>query len=135
MGDGRLERVSISERERYAHDAKTVIKNNFIFGAGIKNYGLALHEIDGELASYQYEPVHNVFLLVWAETGLLGLVFFLIFLFLCFLSAWRSRSLAIPPLLAMMIALMLFDHWLWSLAFGGYLFWLIMGMSLKNLEK
>ena len=34
-------------------------------------------------------------------------------------------------LLVALMAMMPFDHWLWSLAFGGYLFWLIMGMTEK----
>ena len=81
--------------------------------------------------SWHYQPTHNVFLLIWAEVGILGLLaiavlFFIIIKKFIIHDDWQ----ALPVLLAL-IVIMLVDHWLWSLHFGVLFFWLVLGMIIK----
>jgi hypothetical protein len=131
--DSRLENKSIQERTGYAADAKEVIKNNWLFGVGVKNYGLTVHnQINSERSVYEYEPTHNVFLLVWAETGILGLLAFVILLIYLLSNALKNESYGKTTLIFALTAMMVFDHWWWSLNFGIILFWLVMGMAYKK---
>lgn len=60
--------------------------SHFLFGVGANNYALvapAYNNSENGYLSYfiQDTSVHNVFLLTWAETGLIGLICFLILIF------------------------------------------------------
>ncbi|MFA6551628.1 MAG: O-antigen ligase family protein [Patescibacteria group bacterium] len=127
--DNRLENKSLTERANYNQEAWQIIKKHWLFGVGIKNYGLGVYnEIDNNKSAYAYQPAHNVFLLVWAETGIFGLFCFFAFLLFCFLTLWRRRDFQSMSLLIATVVIMLFDHWIWSLGFGILLFWLVTGI-------
>ena len=92
----------------------------------IKNQEL---RIKNNIPARHYQPVHNVFLLIWAEIGIIGLLFF-IGLLLCVINKKGSKNLIVSmPLLAAMIMIFLFDHWWWSLHFGVLFFWLVLGIA------
>ncbi len=76
--DTRLEiRSNIERIDSYKY-AVEIIKKHWLSGAGMGNYTLVLrNEIADKQQSYFYQPVHNTFLLIWAETGILGLAGFL----------------------------------------------------------
>ncbi|PIR92413.1 hypothetical protein COU01_01875 [Candidatus Falkowbacteria bacterium CG10_big_fil_rev_8_21_14_0_10_44_15] len=127
--DGRLENKSVAERTEYNQEARQIINKHWLFGAGVKNYGLAVYnEISNHKPAYAYQPAHNAFLLIWAEIGVLGLISFLVFLFSCFFMLWRRKNFEIMAVLAAMVAMMPFDHWWWSLAFGGMIMWVVLGI-------
>ena len=133
----RLETKSLAERATYLKDALALIKKHPLWGVGAGNYGLAVaQEIVPEQLSYYYQPVHNVFLLILAEVGALGLIFWLVLLLKLLIDAFNHRptialnlSLLAPP-----ITIMFFDHWLWSLHFGVLFFWLLVGLIIKNTQ-
>ncbi|MFH1523003.1 MAG: O-antigen ligase family protein [Patescibacteria group bacterium] len=130
--DTRLEIKSNIERVESFKEAKIIIKNNWLFGAGIGNYTLALNEQKPGLSVFSYQPVHNVFLLILAEVGLLGLLGFLgLFGYLGWLAWQRNPSMGLPILLAIAIMMMV-DHWFWSLHFGVLFFWMTMGLIAKE---
>ncbi len=129
----RLENKSVQERIDYNQDALQIIKNNSWFGTGIKNYGLAIHrDINAERTVYEYQPVHNTFLLVWAETGIFGLLFFVSLLVYTLVNLLKQKSYGKMSLICVMIIMMFFDHWWWSMPFGIVLFWLVIGIAFKN---
>ena len=85
----RLEYKSTSERQASLSEGWQIIKKHPLLGVGVGNYGLAVHrDIDSTQPAYYYQPVHNVFLLIWAELGLIGLLFILLIVFL----SLRPRS-------------------------------------------
>ncbi|NJD57833.1 MAG: O-antigen ligase family protein [Anaerolineae bacterium] len=67
---------------------------HFFIGVGANNYALiapAYYSTDvGRLGYIIDSSVHNAYLLAWAETGLIGLIFYLIFLFTPLLHAWKN---------------------------------------------
>ncbi|MCK5416286.1 O-antigen ligase family protein [Candidatus Parcubacteria bacterium] len=131
----RIEIKSTDERMNHFAEAKTVIKNNWLFGVGIGNYSNYIsEEIDNKKEVWQYQPVHNVFMLIWAEIGLIGLIFFIGILQVIFSHIIKKRkkknSLSVYKLgiLVALLVLMMFDHWLWSLHFGVFWFWFVLGL-------
>lgn len=65
------------------HVASNVIADRPLFGVGLNNYAEVARRYDTtpqRIASWWNAPVHNQFLYIAAETGLVGLLFFLLFL-------------------------------------------------------
>ncbi len=77
----RLEQKSNQERMLSYKESKDIIKENWLIGTGIGNYTLALYKKNPSLSAYEYQPVHNLFILIFAELGIFGLLIFLLFLF------------------------------------------------------
>lgn len=127
----RLEKISITERREQFVETGNILKDKWFFGVGLGNYSSFLESQDlkekKELReSWQYQPVHNSFLLLWSETGLFSLIFLLSF-FVIILKKKKQEALAWSILLPL-IFLMFFDHWLLSLPFGIIFFFFVFGI-------
>lgn len=73
------------------------------------------------------QPVHNLYLLVATEIGIIGLVFVVTLLALgCYRALVRRQYLLLLITLEIAVA-GLFDHYFWSLQQGGLLWWSIVG--------
>lgn len=127
QGEGRLEQKSLQERSSYIDQAGSLIKECWIFGAGAGNYIQALEDrAPEEQAAWSYQPVHNSFLLLFAQSGILSLISFLAFLY--FLIKKDRRAVYGGAVLAALIVLMIFDHWLISLPFGVIFLFFVLGL-------
>lgn len=74
---------------------------------------------------WQQQPIHNLYLLIGAETGVLGLLAFLWFL----MKIFTARTSSVIPK-AMLLSLLLFgliDHFLWTSVPGILMLWLTAG--------
>lgn len=126
----RLEQKSLTERTEQLSLNKKVVMDNWLLGLGIGNYNIFLAKEDLsqgiKKAAWEYQPVHNSFLLLLSESGIFSLIFFLALI----LSIWyRGRKEAFSwSLLIPLIFLMLFDHWLLSLPFGIIFFFFVLGL-------
>jgi O-antigen ligase len=133
---GRLENISTTERANSEELAKKVITDKWLFGVGVGNYTLTIKENyakDKEV--YFYQPVHNTFYLIWAETGIFGLFGFILLLIFLFMEGRPSSRIKYKfPLFLGLVILLFFDHWWWSLHFGFLYFCLIIGFSLSVFE-
>lgn len=133
----RLEVKSLDERSSYNTQAWELIKKHPLWGVGVGHYGLAIsQELIPNQLSYYYQPVHNVFLLIWSEIGLGGALFWLALIaFLFFTALQNIKTNAYAPLafalLFLPFTIMFFDHWLWSLHFGILFLWMIIGLVIK----
>lgn len=127
---GRLEQKSLTERSDQLSLNKGVVVDNFLLGLGIGNYNRFLAKEDlaqgVKKAAWEYQPVHNSFLLLLSESGMFSLIFFLALIF----SIWyRGRHESFSwSLLISLIFLMMFDHWLLSLPFGIIFFFFVLGL-------
>jgi O-antigen ligase len=100
---------SAASRIPLMRGALTIVRDYPIFGSGLNNYQDTIrpYDVSGEFTETGYLPVvHNIFLLLAAETGLLGLI-----AFLCLLAAlvWRGfrfsfRDQGSPILVATVVA-------------------------------
>lgn len=131
INGGRLESMSANERSMQFNEFKEIIAEKWFFGTGIGNYTNVLTNNDYlennlKKADWEYQPVHNSFLLLWSESGFMALIFLLAF----FISVWKRgyRDGFAWFLLSPLIILMLFDHWFFSLPFGIIFLFFILGL-------
>lgn len=124
---GRLEQKSLVERREYLVEAKNLIQKNWLFGVGVGNYTTAVEKSDQiKKDVWDYQPVHNAFLVLWAQSGIFAFLFFLSFLI--FLIKKDRREIFSLAIFAALIVLMLFDHWLISLPFGVLFLFFALGL-------
>lgn len=63
--------ATLSKRFNYIADAWQMMVNNWFWGVGLGQYVTNLPSVGREL--WQYEPVHNILLLLWSEIGIIGM--------------------------------------------------------------
>ena len=84
------------------HLAENIIKANPVFGVGANNFAAVMNGYEGpEFRHAWIYTVHNQFLLVWSETGIVGLIAFLwIYGNLIFRGwrLWRTQDALFAPL-------------------------------------
>lgn len=126
----RLEQKSLDERTSYFVQSLSIIKKNPILGVGAGNYTVAEKKLDNDShAFWFYQPVHNYWLLLWSEIGIIGLSGALIFCFSWFTLSLRKNTW---PLFLAILILSLFDHWLWTSPLGLMLFFMIAALTFKE---
>jgi hypothetical protein len=134
---GRLEKKSLTERNLVFSQGKVIVENNILLGVGVGNYIEELKKNSPNDEGWNYQPVHNVFLLIWAEAGILGL--FIVIAIILFLAAlaWKN-SIFLFALIISQLPAMFLDHWLFSLHFGiilvGFMFGLILNVNNNKLK-
>lgn len=135
----RLEKKSINERAIYINESKNVIKNNFILGVGAGNYTEYLKEQNiNNKNLWEYQPVHNTFLLISSELGIIGISLFVGIFFYLFdnirdiFREKKTEKIFILSSLIILFISFLFDHWIWTTSSGLILFWLLLGIYKKE---
>lgn len=105
-----------------------------LFGVGIGNFVGWMVENSPHLPVYAYQPVHNIYLLIYSETGILGILFFITFLIYVikeFILKTRLQKSYHPSFLVFFYSLLFigfFDHLFLTLQQGGLVFWGTMGI-------
>ncbi|NTW22909.1 O-antigen ligase family protein [Candidatus Falkowbacteria bacterium] len=146
----RLELKSTSERLGSYRQASALLKGHWLAGVGLGNYVPALERTEPSQPAWYYQPVHNTFLLLLSEFGLVGLLMIILilgtFVFKDQLPPFIQLSkeqlkirkliedygrfdLSITAATVSIGTMMLFDHWWWSLHFGVFLFWAIVSLA------
>jgi hypothetical protein len=135
----RLEAKSVNERLTYFSQAGDLLKDHWPIGVGEGNYTYALYQTNPTLPAWSYQPVHNVFVLIFAELGIVGIVIFiflLISLFLNFLISNRSEkekgSINELAFFTTLLTIIIFDHYLWTSYAGVILLFLSLALILKK---
>lgn len=127
---GRLETKSITTRVASIKDALTIIRHDSLTGVGAGAFTAAVKEqIDADRNGYELEPPHSVFVAVFAELGVFGLLLFVWLICLLAVSAWRCGKIGMA---AGLITLALFDHWAWTTYAGILIFWVGWGLTMRN---
>ncbi len=132
---------SIVVRQQLNVAAISMWKNAPLFGVGLGNFLITLPQILPSRAVYFLQPVHNIYLLVLSETGLIGFIIFVLFLW------WVIRDtryvirktqtfshishLTSHISLISLLFLGLIDHYPLTLQQGQLLFALFLGLSLR----
>ncbi|MEW6408259.1 MAG: O-antigen ligase family protein [Patescibacteria group bacterium] len=136
---------SVAGRFEYTKTSLKMVKKSPFFGIGYGNFTIKLAGFSQKpLQWWQFQPVHNIYLLILSETGILGLLFFLGFIGYVFYLGIKAiknignsiQRLVIISFFAIFSGLIIigfFDHYLWDIQQGSLLFWLISGISLSSL--
>jgi O-antigen ligase len=129
---------AVTQRVFYNKIAESVTTANPALGVGIGQFVPQLMTKLKHWPANIYQPVHNIYLLIASETGLIGLVLFLLFLFFLFWKFIRRADFKKPYsfsflILAFSFLLMgLFDHFLWTLQQGSLIFWMVLALISLN---
>ncbi|MFA5076275.1 MAG: O-antigen ligase family protein [Patescibacteria group bacterium] len=129
----RLDQLSSQSRMALYGQSVDLIKSHWSSGVGMGNYTLAVYQqVDNSFGAWLYQPVHNVYVLVLAELGVVGLL--LCLFVICYLVFGRKGNWLVKlPFLALLF-LAFFDHSFWSLYFGVTLWWVAAGWGLASSE-
>jgi len=131
---------AVSLRIFYIQIASVMIFSFPILGIGLSQFPVKLSSFADIRNSWMIQPVHNIYLLMASEVGLLGLGFFLFFV-IClirnslFKLKTNSQSVFNFSYIICVLCLLiigLFDHFLITIQSGQLIFWLILGLSAKN---
>jgi len=124
----------ISLRLWYSGVGVDTLKQSGFLGVGTGNFVPHLMNIQQEIPLWQYQPIHNIYLLIASETGILGLGLFLLFLFLLIKEYARATNFdklyhySFFLIFASFLFMGIFDHFLWTLQQGRLMFWLVLAL-------
>ena len=130
-----IEQISIDERIEGYKQWQQMINDNSVRGVGVGNYALSLKELDSARESWWYQPVHNIYLLITGELGVIGAAIWLwlITAVLCLgWRDWRDRQatmlIFLTPISIWLLGLV--DHWPISLQQGRLLLFLALALTI-----
>jgi O-antigen ligase len=141
--EGRLEEQSISARQQLFTDAYDLLKLEPLRGVGYGNMVVAVYDRLSRARPnvFDYQPVHNTYLLSTVELGVIGGLVFLTLLLIALrtslVSLFQQRNWVAVTSLATVCCLLvigLFDHYLWTLPAGAGLLWLVLGVGSRGGE-
>ena len=125
---GRLENVSVEERWTGLKIASEKIISQPLATVGLGNYSNFLINKYPGLSAWQYQPAHNLWLLLTAEAGFWSAICFALVWLLVVLGNKKRRAVAVS-LVSALFVLSLFDHWLISLPFGILFCFFVLSLS------
>lgn len=120
----RVYEESFVQRENLIDQSIKMFSKNPVFGVGVNNFYINLEESKEKILFIQ--PVHNIFLLVLSETGLIGFTYFLLIFYkslkTAILKGFKNGNLL---LIFTIIFLGMFDHYFLTIQQGQIMFLLI----------
>ncbi len=122
-----LTEQAVSLRAFYNQTALSIIKEQPWLGVGLGNFVWQIRKMLSLLAGWLHQPVHNVYLLIASEMGLIGLVIFLVFIFQLLREIRRQEYFGWFIIVSFLF-IGLFDHFFWTLQQGQLIFWLVLGI-------
>jgi O-antigen ligase len=139
-GQERLEINSIQLRLTYTDQAFELMRQHWIGGVGIGQYTMAVYEeIDHTWPGYVYQPVHNLFLLIFTELGAVGAsIFCMMLVALAYHLRFVPNDLGKVTVIASgagVLVISLFDHYSWTHYSGVMMLWLVMGLAIGFLRQ
>jgi O-antigen ligase len=138
-----LNEPAVTERIEYANIGMRIVREH-PFGVGIGNQVLysaknKLYQNQGFTTSQKWQPVHNSYLLIATEIGVLGLFAFLWIVLSAVRSVWkRKKEPEVFLKLLLLSSLLLFaltDHFIWDLYQGQLMFWIALGVVFASQGK
>ena len=124
--------TSVVDRRNLLKESVFVIKKNILRGVGLGKFV----EYMGENAPltknglYLLQPVHNIFVLLLAEFGVIGFFSFFFLLFGILRRNIKKFNIFVILIILSVIGIGLVDHYFVSLPQGLGMFWLFIGIAI-----
>ena len=124
---------SVQRRLDLLVSSREMVKSAPFLGVGLGNFTkvLPVFGVPAGLLLF-LQPVHNIFALVTAESGILALGAFLLLWFFAFRKAGEKKDYLLTISLSQLVLLGLFDHYLYTLPQGLFLLSLIWGFAFSK---
>lgn len=140
---------SLQDRIILQNVSRETILANPIFGVGIGSYILNLRDVYScHIKNYwQYQPDHNVYMLIATEIGLMGITIYMVIFFLMYSNISKSLTKSDQNcysmnyailLISIMIAIFilgLFDHYFWTSSQMRLFEWIIFGLIIAHSQS
>jgi O-antigen ligase len=125
---------SLVQRQELATQSLNMFWKSPIFGVGINNFFNNLKIGISEQNNFLIQPVHNIFLLILSETGIVGLLFAIYVFIKGIVLAARNKQNGKYFLLLIfaVIILGMFDHYFLTLQQGQLLLSLVIGLLIAK---
>ncbi|MCL4382825.1 O-antigen ligase family protein [Patescibacteria group bacterium] len=125
----------IGERVFLSITAGELLAENFLLGVGLNNFIIYLPEYYKTSGIWILQPVHNLSLLLTVETGIAGLVLFILFLGRALERNLKSKNKVIAVALLIVMITGLSDHYWFTLQQNQLLFALLLGLALRKKDS
>ncbi len=116
---------SITQRETLINESFKMISNYPLLGVGVNNF---LNNLHNNSLPYLLQPVHNIYLLVFAETGILGFLFLILFILILLKKIYIHHSFESLVILMVILLMSSFDHYFLTIQQGQILFAFFLGL-------
>jgi hypothetical protein len=122
---------SLQERQLYEIVSYETISNHPLRGVGAGQTVINTYYAHPNLKSWQYQPVHNIYLLMFSELGISGFVFFLLWIFsiMNWVNGEKNGSarvlltnIVFYCMVFSFLIISLFDHYFWDIRQGTVIF-------------
>lgn len=129
---------AVVERGYYNNVGLTMIKEHPLFGVGLGESVLHMQQYTSfKLWPWQYQPIHNYFLLAAAELGIPGALILIWIFWSHIKSMGRDLSdpfhLSVFSILFCFAILMFFDHYFYTLQQTQMLLWLVLALAASEI--
>ncbi len=130
---------SLNERALYSDVSREIISDKPLAGTGLGQFIYNFYLRHPNLPGWQYQPVHNIFLLMTSELGIVGLLLVLLSLASFFgkmVSEMNQMSILTISLYCCIISfpiVSVFDHYFWDTGQGLLIF--AISVSLAKVSK
>jgi O-antigen ligase len=136
MSTNEIEVKSNEQRMSQYSEFAEIYKNNWVYGVGIGNYTLAKYELNPNLHGGEYQPIHNTYLLIIAELGLMGVAIILLFVFYILnelrnYKKWSHEKVVAFSILVALMITGVFDHYAWDFWSGVVMLALVIVYGLR----
>jgi hypothetical protein len=124
---------SVFRRMNFARASYRMITDYPLFGVGWNNSTALMDEYNYETRDVRFvQPVHNIFLLVFSESGIFSFGLFIVFLYFSGRRLINSRYFHLFLISFLQIILLgSFDHYFLTINQTLLLFWIIFGLALQ----
>ena len=134
---------SLQERNLYQNVSYETILKHPPAGVGIGQFVISEYQNHPNLENWQYQPVHNIYLLAFSELGIVGLIFFLLWIFSAL--RWGSGKnrntgllltrLSFYCIILSFLFIAFFDHYFWDIKLGTIIFTLPLIVICATVKK
>jgi O-antigen ligase len=126
---------AFSQRTVLMQQSLTMFTKAPVFGVGVNNFFNNLNFPNSQLTPLLIQPVHNIFLLVLSETGLIGFCLFIYLFYVMIRNLITAKKIKEKKYLLMLIFTVVFlgsfDHYFLTIQQGQLLFAVILGTMLS----
>ncbi len=112
--------------------SQEIIKERYLFGVGLNNFTVVMDKFYTPFREIRFvQPVHNIFILVFTETGIFGFISFLLLLVYSLHRALIKQNYLFYLSLLQILVIGSFDHYFFSIHQTLLLFLLTLGIALS----
>lgn len=120
---------AVVQREILMQDSISMFRQSPIIGVGLNNFLVNLPFVQKQYGEALFiQPVHNIYLLVLSETGIIGLAIFIYFLWNTYKRLKKNTNVELQVLFLLILFLGFFDHYFFTLQQGQLLIVIIFGL-------